>query len=158
MFDFLKKKHDFYSPVSGSVIDIENVNDEVFSKRIMGEGIAFNPSEGVVVAPIDSTVTATLESNHAIGLTTKDGIEYIIHIGLDTVELKGKGFKRLVEDGDKVSRGTSLIEFDINFLNSQNKDITTILVISNSNDKKINKNVKQNDLVKNNENIVLSIR
>lgn len=158
MFDFLKKGKEFYAPVTGSVIDIENVNDKVFSKKMMGEGIAFNPDVGVVSAPIDSVVTATLDSNHAIGLTTTDGIEYIIHIGLDTVECKGNGFKRLVNDGDKVVQGTKLIEFDIDFLKKNNKDITTILIVSNKEHSKVSKKLKQGDFAKTNENVVLIIK
>lgn len=135
---FFKKERQFaFSPVSGKVINLEDVNDDVFSKKIMGEGVAIIPDEMQIVSPFNCTVTAVLDSNHAIGLTTDDGIEAIVHVGLDTVNLKGRGFKCFVNEGDIVKVGDQLLAFDKDVIEAEGYDTITMLVVSNTNSKQI---------------------
>lgn len=122
------------SPIEGKIIALENVKDETFSKKMMGEGIAIIPSKGIVKAPFDCEVEFTFPTNHAIGLKNKDGVEVLIHIGLNTVELEGKYMKTLVNQKDKVKQGDTLIEFDLEQLEKLGYDVTTPVIITNGKD------------------------
>ena len=102
-----------FSPLTGKLVAMADVPDEVFSSGLLGSGIAVDPSEGRVVAPADATVTTLFPTGHAIGLTTDKGVELLIHIGMDTVKMDGDGFKSYVNQGDRVKAGQCLIEFDI---------------------------------------------
>ena len=131
MFGFFKKKPTvLVAPVAGEVINLEDVKDEVFSQKLAGEGVAIIPSNGEVVAPIDGVITRLFPTHHAFLITTKDNIEVMVHIGLDTVELKGEGFKALKSEGDKVKVNTPIISVDLDYLKSKGKDIVTPIVIS----------------------------
>ncbi len=101
MFKFLKKNKEIelISPMTGDIIPLEEVPDPVFSEKMMGDGIAIEPSEGKVLSPIDGKIATIFPTNHAIGLVNKEGLEILIHIGIDTVELKGEGFTRIAEEG-----------------------------------------------------------
>lgn len=118
MFGFLKKKDrqaacEMYACADGRVIPMSEASDPVFSSCALGGGVVICPTGDVVVAPADGTVTVTMEgSNHAIGMELKGGIEILIHIGVDTVNLKGEGFTPLVKSGDSVKAGDKLIRFD----------------------------------------------
>ena len=103
MFGFLKKKEVFLCPVDGKILPISEVNDPVFSQEMMGPGFAVVPTSKVVVVPMDGEVVTVFPTSHAFGIKSKNGIEMIIHIGIDTVELNGKGFKPLVKQGDVVA-------------------------------------------------------
>ena len=120
-----------YSPINGMFLGIERVNDDVFSKKMMGDGIAILPEDGNVYAPFDGFCSATLDSNHAIGITSTNGTELIIHIGLETVKLKGVGFKRYVQIGDKIVMGQKLMKFDKKVLEKLGYDTVSILVVTN---------------------------
>lgn len=116
MFGFFKKKQQEYemaATADGAVIPMTEASDPVFSSCALGGGVVIRPTGSVVVAPADGKVTATMEgSNHAVGMELESGIEILIHIGVDTVSLKGEGFTALVQSGDTVKKGTELIRFD----------------------------------------------
>ena len=116
-----------YSPVKGNLIDISKVPDEAFAQKILGDGIAVIPQENFICAPADSFVKNIHKSLHAIVLE-RDGFEILIHIGVDTVTLKGQGFKAFVKEGDFVKRGQKLIEFDKEYI-SQNAPSDVIMMV-----------------------------
>ncbi|MFS0765760.1 PTS sugar transporter subunit IIA [Peribacillus phoenicis] len=119
------------APINGQVISIENVPDPVFSGKMMGDGIAILPEEGLVVSPIDAEVIQVFHTKHALGLRTKHGIELLIHIGLETVNLNGEGFEVHVAEGQNVKAGDKLVTFDIDFLKAKAPSIVTPIVITN---------------------------
>ncbi|MGA3415906.1 beta-glucoside-specific PTS transporter subunit IIABC [Lactiplantibacillus plantarum] len=120
------------SPETGHVIPLSEVNDEVFSSGAMGKGIAIEPTDGVLYAPADAEVAMVFPTGHAIGLNTTDGAEILMHIGMDTVELDGKGFETLVEKGASVKAGQPLIKFDIKAIEAAGYTVTTPIVVTNS--------------------------
>src|SRR5699024_9308277 len=120
------------SPLVGDVLPLSEVNDPVFSGGMMGQGVAVMPTEGVVYAPANAEVTTIFPTGHAIGLTTELGTEILIHVGLDTVELDGKGYEALVKQGDKVDAGQELIRFDINAITEAGYSIQTPVIVTNS--------------------------
>lgn len=120
------------SPLIGNVVALENVPDEVFASGAMGKGIAIDPSDGVVVAPANAEVSLVFPTNHAIGLKTENGAEILIHIGMDTVSLAGKGFKNFVEVGDKVTPGQKLLEFDLNAIKAAGLPVITPIIVTNT--------------------------
>ncbi|MGN0352932.1 MAG: PTS glucose transporter subunit IIA [Roseburia sp.] len=137
--DLFKKKEQIddsliYAPVTGKVMKLADVQDEVFSSGAMGEGIAIEPSEGKVYAPCNGEVSALFPTGHAIGITAKNGADILIHVGMDTVSLNGEGFKIKTKTGDKVKKGQLLIEFDIDLIKSKGYMITTPVVVTNSNE------------------------
>lgn len=120
------------SPLKGQIISLKEVKDAVFSQEIMGQGMAVIPAEGLVTAPFDGEVTTIFETKHAIGLTGDNGVELLVHVGLDTVELGGRCFTAHVVQGDKVKAGTKLVSFDIAGIKEAGYDVTTPVVITNS--------------------------
>lgn len=127
MFGFLKKKEVFLCPVDGKILPISEVNDPVFSQEMMGPGFAVVPSSKVIVAPMDGDVVTVFPTSHAFGIKSKNGIEMIIHIGIDTVELNGKGFKPLVKQGDVVKAGYDLENIKDDGGNESTQTITVTL-------------------------------
>lgn len=125
---------DVFSPLSGKVVALEDVPDPVFSQKMMGEGIAIVPDKGELVSPIDAEVVQVFHTKHAIGLRTMPGLELLIHIGLETVELEGEGFEVLVDVGKKVKCGDPLVNFNIELIKSRGKEIITPIIITNSSD------------------------
>lgn len=119
------------APISGEIVAIEDVPDVVFAEKIVGDGIAIRPTGNKMVAPCDGTIGKIFETNHAFSLESDTGIELFVHFGIDTVELKGKGFTRIAEEGQKVKMGDTVIEFDLEFLTKNAKSILTPVVISN---------------------------
>ncbi|CCI84507.1 beta-glucosides PTS, EIIBCA [Lactobacillus pasteurii DSM 23907 = CRBIP 24.76] len=128
------EKHKLCSPVEGKLENLSSVNDPTFSSGVMGKGVAIVPTKGTIVAPANGVVTAVFETKHAIGLHLDNDADVLIHIGIDTVELKGEGFKQLVQKGQKISIGDKLIEFDLGRLKSEGYDPTVIMIITNSAD------------------------
>ena len=126
-----KEKFVIYSPLNGKVINIKEVKDPAFNEEILGKGVAVIPSVGMLYAPCDGKVSNLIDTSHAIGLTSDFGAELLMHIGFDTVKLKGKYFKTYVKEGDKVKKGEKLIEFDIEKIKNDGFDITTPVVICN---------------------------
>ncbi|HCB92769.1 MAG TPA: protein-N(pi)-phosphohistidine--sugar phosphotransferase [Selenomonas sp.] len=119
--------------ISGHLMDISEVKDEMFSSKMMGDGIAIEPTGNTVVAPADAEVTMIMEESlHALGLRLSNGAELLIHIGIDTVKLNGKGFKALVKVGDTVTKGTPLIEFDRAVIEAAGYPLTVIMAVTNS--------------------------
>lgn len=127
-----RKETRLYAPLSGTAIPLEKVNDEAFSQGILGQGIAIIPSEGKLYAPADGVVENIFDTKHAIGILTDDGLDILIHVGLDTVKLKGKYYRLHVQKGDHVKKGALLGEFDISGIRESGFDITTPIVICNS--------------------------
>ncbi|QKY68443.1 PTS glucose transporter subunit IIA [Lentibacillus sp. CBA3610] len=122
-------KTEIYAPVSGGIVPLEEVPDPVFSQKMMGDGIAIKPSESNIYAPLDAEVVQLPDTKHAIGLRTDNGIEILIHIGLETVSLEGKGFTVHVNTGDKVSQGQQLMECDFDYIrNNASSDVTPIVI------------------------------
>lgn len=122
-------------PISGKVIPITEVKDDVFSSKVMGEGIAVIPDSGQLASPVDGIVKMVFKTNHALGIETSDGVELLIHIGIDTVQLGGKYFQSHVKEGDKVRTGDLLVTFDLNKIVEEGFDPATIIVITNHNKK-----------------------
>ncbi|WP_066504204.1 PTS sugar transporter subunit IIA [Abyssisolibacter fermentans] len=133
MLNLFRKKREvvIMPPFVGERIDITEVNDEAFSNKMVGDGVAVIPTSNVAKAPCNGKIIQIFPTNHAFCLETKEGLEILVHIGLDTVELKGKGFKRLVEVGCEVEKGQAIIEADFKYIKEIGKDITSILVITN---------------------------
>ena len=118
-------------PVEGQVIPLDDVNDEVFSRRIMGDGIAIIPDQGILRAPAAGTVVNVFETGHAVSLLTDGGVELIFHIGIDTIKMNGEGFHPRVAEGQHVSVGDTLIEFDINAIRTAGFDPVVMMVVTN---------------------------
>jgi sugar PTS system EIIA component len=138
MFNFFKKAKELkiYAPVSGKVIPLAEVPDPVFSQKMLGEGAAVMPSGGAIVAPVDGKIIQVSPTQHAIGILAEDGSEILIHVGLETVALKGEGFTPLVGEGDKVTVGQALLEVDWDYIGKHASSIVTPIVITNSHDSK----------------------
>ncbi len=131
MFGFSKKTTlHLASPVPGQVIDITAVKDEVFSKKMMGDGFAVIPETGLVTAPCDGSILLLADTLHALAMECGK-VQFLIHIGLETVDLQGRGFKAFVKNGDVVKKGDPLIAFDVDFIQTQGKDPTVIVVLTN---------------------------
>jgi len=122
---------DLVAPLSGEIVAIEDVPDVVFAEKIVGDGIAIRPTGNKMVAPCDGEIGKIFETNHAFSLESDTGIELFVHFGIDTVELKGDGFTRIAQEGQKVKAGDTIIEFDLPFLKDKAKSILTPVVISN---------------------------
>lgn len=131
---FKKKEINLYAPVNGHMIRLEEVSDHVFASHMMGDGVAFKLEDNTVCAPCDGKVTFIPETLHAFGMKAYNGAEILVHIGLDTVNLKGQGFQKLVNQGDRVRKGTPIIRLNITFMKEKKLDLTTPMVITNSTD------------------------
>ena len=122
------------SPIQGEVIPLSQVNDDVFAQELMGKGIAVIPTEGKVFAPMNCRVESLFKTNHAIGLKDANGVELLIHIGIDTVKLEGKHFKSHINQGDEVKAGELLIEFDKDAIKKEGYDLSTAVIVTNTSD------------------------
>ncbi|HEY9128454.1 MAG TPA: PTS glucose transporter subunit IIA [Sulfurovum sp.] len=137
MFGFLKRKiREIYAPADGQVVALESVNDEVFSKKLVGDGVALIPMSDVFSAPIEGKVTKIFSTNHAYSIKSPKDLEVMVHIGLETVALEGKGFERLVNEGDEVKVGDPIIRVDLPYIREHAKDIITPIIISEESDVK----------------------
>ncbi|WP_110926793.1 PTS sugar transporter subunit IIA [Bacillus massiliglaciei] len=123
---------EIYSPLSGEIIPLAEVPDQVFAQKMLGDGAAIIPREGKLVSPVDGEVIQVFPTKHAIGIKSTKGLEILLHIGLDTVELKGEGFEELVKEGQMIQKGDALLNFDIEFLESKNKEIISPIIITNT--------------------------
>nr|WP_309100347.1 PTS glucose transporter subunit IIA [Fredinandcohnia onubensis] len=133
MFNLFKKnnKLEIKSPLIGRGLPLSEVPDEVFATKMMGDGIAFEPSENILYAPIDGEIIQVFPTLHAIGLKSNNGLEILLHIGIDTVNLSGKGFESFVSVGDRVTTGQKLISFDLDLIKENAKSSITPLIITN---------------------------
>ncbi len=121
-------------PVKGSIIPYTEIPDATFASGVLGQGVGINPDEGIVYAPMDGEISSVAESKHAIGITGAGDMELLIHVGVDTVEMKGDGFNTLVEEGDKVIKGQKIMEFDIGAIKAAGKPETVVVLLTNSDD------------------------
>lgn len=128
----LINKEVIVSPIKGEVLPLSMVKDEVFSQGLLGKGVAIEPSEGKVVSPVDGVITTLFPTHHAIGITSDNGAEILIHVGMDTVQLEGKCFTPKIAQGDKVKAGQLLLEFDIKGIKEAGLPVTTPIIITNS--------------------------
>lgn len=127
-----KEEKEIESPLAGTVIPLSEVHDEVFASEMMGKGCAVIPEEGKVYAPFDGKVVGLLDSHHAVGMESTDGVEVLIHVGMDTVKLNGRCFTIHVEEGEQVKKGQLLLEFDIPGIKEAGYEVTTPIIITNS--------------------------
>ena len=140
--DFLKKKEDVKqasvwpaiigAECKGTVVPMENIPDEVFSQGILGQCIGIDPAEGKVFAPVDGEITQAPDSGHALGLMSIGGVEVLIHVGVDTVDMNGDGFTPRVKEGDKVKKGQLLLEMDLDKIAAAKHPAVVITVITNT--------------------------
>ncbi|WP_373279343.1 PTS sugar transporter subunit IIA [Alkalihalobacterium bogoriense] len=140
LFNKTKKvdKESIFSPLEGEAIPLEKVSDPVFAQKMMGEGIAVIPKSGKLVSPVEGKIVQVFPTKHAIGIQSVHGLEVLIHVGIDTVALKGEGFDVVIKEGQQVKVGDPILTFDIPFLQSQNKEITTPIIITNTDEKVAN--------------------
>jgi PTS system glucose-specific IIA component len=135
MFGFLKRKtREVFSPVDGQVIEIEKVDDEVFSTKMVGDGVAIIPMSDIFCAPVDGTISKIFSTNHAYSVKSDKDLEVMVHIGLETVALKGEGFERLANEGDEVKAGDPVIRVDLAYIKEHAKDIVTPVIVSDESD------------------------
>ncbi|WP_163192758.1 PTS sugar transporter subunit IIA [Clostridium thermarum] len=131
MLDFLKRNFRLLAPVSGKVLDLSTVPDEIFADKMVGEGIAIDSTDDIVVAPADGEISLIFKTNHAFGMLLDNDVEVLVHIGLDTITLGGEGFIRLVEEGQKVKAGDPILKVDRNFVKSRSCSLITPVLITN---------------------------
>ncbi len=128
------KEEKLYSPANGKIVPLSEVSDSTFASEMLGTTIAVEPSDGKIVAPCDGEIVNVFDTGHAVCLTTQAGGELLIHIGIDTVKLNGKGFTKRVSDGDKVKKGDVLIEVDLNEIREAGYPATTMVILTNADD------------------------
>lgn len=121
-----------YSPLKGKTVKLEHVEDEAFSSGLLGKGVAIMPDEGVLYAPVDGTISALFPTGHAIGMTMDNGVELLMHVGMDTVQLEGKGFRAFTAVGEKVTKGQKLLEFDMELIREAGYSLVTPVLIVNA--------------------------
>lgn len=138
----VKKEHttaeEIYAPLNGKTVILDQVKDEMFASEAMGRTFAIEPLDGDIYAPCSGTVSALFPTGHAIGITTENGVELLIHIGINTVELNGKYFETLTEQGKKIQKGQKLIHFDADRIRSEGYEATTMLIVTNFDELKLN--------------------
>lgn len=138
LFDGLFKKKDngmeMGAHMKGKCVSLKEVNDPTFSEEILGRGIAVIPADGTVYAPADGTISTVFPTGHAVGMTTEDGVELLIHVGLDTVKLNGKHFEIKTEADAKVKKGDVLVIADVEAIKAEGYDVITPLIVCNSTD------------------------
>lgn len=141
MFDSLKKifggggekeREKILAPVEGTVVPLSEVNDPTFSQEILGKGVAIIPAKGRIVAPASGILTVVFETKHAVSITTPEGAEIIVHVGLDTVNLKGEHYTAHKKQGDKVKAGELLLEFDMAAIKEAGYEVITPVIVCNS--------------------------
>ncbi|MCR1899593.1 PTS glucose transporter subunit IIA [Irregularibacter muris] len=133
MFNFFKKKNTFslISPMTGEIIAIGQVPDSVFAEKMVGDGLAIKPTEEIVVAPCDGKIIQIFPTKHAIGIETSEGIQILIHVGLDTVALNGRGFESFIQAGDDVKQGDKLLKIDLKLIQNYASSAISPIVITN---------------------------
>lgn len=131
MLGLFKKSVEIFAPINGSVMELKHVPDKVFAEKLVGDGAAIDSTGDVIKAPVDGTLTLIFKTNHAFAITTKQGIELLIHIGLDTVELNGAGFERIAEEGSNVKAGDPIIKIDRDFIKEKGISLITPVLVTN---------------------------
>lgn len=140
---------DFVAPMTGRILDLDDVSDKVFSDRLMGDGFAIELTESKVVSPVDGVVEMTYPSKHAFGLKANSGEEILIHLGMDTVELNGEGFESFVETNDRVKKGQLLCKIDLDYVKDQGKSLVSLVIFTSGEKIKLlgKDTIKQNEKV-----------
>lgn len=128
---------DLYSPMKGEVLSVEKSNDPAFASKAMGDGVAINPTEGIVYAPADGTISLVFPTKHAMGITLNSGVELLIHAGIDTVKMEGEGFTTFVSTGDQVKKGDKLLEFDMDLVKEKGYQTQTMFLVADAKEKEI---------------------
>lgn len=130
MFGLFKKEVKIFSPVKGQIVDLSSVEDEVFSKKMMGDGLAIEPEDGLFHAVADGELTMVFKTGHAFGMKLKNNVEILVHIGIDTVELEGEGFEILKEQGSSVKAGEAIVKVDLEKLRQKGYKLITPVIIT----------------------------
>ncbi|WP_414046425.1 PTS sugar transporter subunit IIA [Macrococcus equi] len=130
--DEASKTIEIKAPISGNYVAIENIPDPVFAQKMMGEGFGIEPNEGIVVSPIDGEIVNVFPTKHAIGIKATNGLEILIHVGLETVAMNGEGFDTKISAGDKVKVGDELLTFDIDLIKEKASSVISPVIITNS--------------------------
>ena len=158
MFNFFNntKTISLYAPIEGVAKSIEEVPDQLFAQKMVGDGIAIVPTGKIVKAPCDGKIVQISSTNHAIGIMTDQGVEILIHIGIDTVELKGEGFKRIAEVDTQVKKGEPLMEVDLEKIKALGKPIITPFIITNTDQVEIS--YKAAGTIKSGETLVMKVK
>lgn len=131
MFGFLKKELKLVAAIEGKTIDLANVPDPIFAQKMTGDGVAIDTTGDTVVAPCDGTLTMIFRTNHAFGMTLDNGIEVLVHVGIDTVSLNGEGFERLATEGTTVKAGTPILKINRSFIEGKGISLITPVLITN---------------------------
>ena len=151
----MSKIREIKSPTDGQIVALDSVDDEVFSSGMVGDGVALIPMSDIFTSPIDGTISKIFATNHAYSIKSPKDLEVMVHIGLETVALDGKGFERLASEGDKVKAGDAIIKADLSYIQKYAKDIITpIIITDNSDTKSIDKRLK---IVKS-QDIIMEVR
>jgi glucose-specific phosphotransferase system IIA component len=120
---------DIASPLTGAVVALEDVKDDVFAQRVMGDGAAVLPTDGLVVAPLDGTIAKLFEGGHGFAIENEEGLQVLVHVGIDTVHLKGEGFTVHAKEGDIVKAGDHIVTVDLEKMNAKEIDMTSPVVV-----------------------------
>lgn len=128
-------KENLLAPANGLVLNLKDTNDPVFNSETMGKGFGLNPTDSTIVSPVSGTISMIAETKHAIGITTDDGLEVLIHMGIDTVTLKGKGFTLSCEPNQKIIAGQEIATMDLEVVKQAGLDTTIMVIITNTADK-----------------------
>ena len=133
MFNFFhkNKKHEIYAPISGVTIDLSRVPDEAFSEKILGDGVAIIPNSGEILSPVDGVIEQVVETSHAYCIRSNDGLEILIHVGIDTVKLNGEGFEVYVSKNQSVKKGDLIAKVDLDVLRNKGYNLHTPVIITN---------------------------
>lgn len=160
MWNLFKKKAlkrvELVAVVEGKIVALENVNDPIFSQRMMGDGIAIIPSGDLVVAPCDGVITVLPDSRHAFGMKTTNGLEILVHVGIDTVNLKGAGFVAEKKVGNRVKANEPVLRFDKEKIESQGIDCITMVIILNHDQYHL-KSAQANQIVHCGKDVILEV-
>lgn len=131
MFDFLKKSYNLVAPIDGKIIDLSEVPDQVFAERLAGDGVAIDSTGDTIVAPADGKLSLIFRTNHAFGITLNNGVELLVHIGLETVALEGAGFQRIATEGQVVKAGDPIVKINREEILSKGCSLVTPVLITN---------------------------
>lgn len=123
-----------YAPISGTVIPSQEIPDETFAAGVLGQGVGIQPADGLVVAPFDGEISSVTDTQHAVGITSPDGMELLIHVGVDTVAMNGDGFQCFVQEGQQVKAGDKLIAFDRDKIAAAHHPDVVVVLVTNSDD------------------------
>lgn len=135
--DTAEETNELYAPMKGEVLDVSKSADPAFASKAMGEGVAINPSEGVIYAPANGTISLIFQTKHAMGITLNSGVELLIHAGIDTVKMEGKGFETFVETGAKVKKGDKLLSFDMDLVKEKGYQTQTMFLVADAKGKEV---------------------